>query len=134
MRRILFFMLFIVLAGSGHAGQPEEPFVVPVDEEGSQSVEVVGGDYYFRPRHIVVKVQVPVRLLVRTEGALTVHDIVMSEPEAGVEFARDLSKEPTEISFTPTKTGTYFFYCGKKFLFFPSHREKGMEGVLEVVE
>jgi plastocyanin len=134
MRLMLSFMLLAALACPAYAGEAEDPFVVPVDEGGFQTVEVVGGDYYFKPRHIVVKVRVPVRLLVKTEGALTVHDIVMSEPEAGMEFARDLSEEPTEISFTPTRTGTYPFYCDKKFMFFPSHREKGMEGVLEVVE
>jgi plastocyanin len=134
MRLMLSFMLLVALACPGYAGEAEEPFVVPVDEGGSQTVEVVGGDYYFKPRHIVVKVRVPVRFLVRTEGSLTVHDIVMSEPEAGMEFAMDISTEQTDISFTPLKTGKYAFYCDKKFMFFPSHREKGMEGVLEVVE
>jgi plastocyanin len=134
MRLMLSFMLLAALTCPGYAGEAEEPFVVPVDAGGSQTVEVVGGDYYFKPRHIVVKAGVPVRLLVRTEGALTVHDIVMSEPEAGMEFATDLSEEQTEISFTPSRAGTYPFYCDKKFMFFPSHREKGMEGVLEVVE
>jgi hypothetical protein len=27
--------------------------------------------------------------------------------------------------------GIYLFYCDKKLLFLPSHREKGMEGRLE---
>jgi hypothetical protein len=30
--------------------------------------------------------------------------------------------------------GEYPFYCSKKLLFFKSHREKGMEGMLEVVQ
>jgi YHS domain-containing protein len=40
---------------------------------------------------------------------------------------------PKAIKFKPTKVGTYPFYCSKKFLFFEGHREKGMEGVIEVV-
>lgn len=39
-----------------------------------------------------------------------------------------------EYSFTTTKPGKYPFYCDKKLLFMDSHREKGMEGILEVVE
>ena len=27
-----------------------------------------------------------------------------------------------------TKPGTYSFYCDKQLLFFPNHREEGMEG------
>jgi hypothetical protein len=34
--------------------------------------------------------------------------------------------------FTPTMPGSFAFYCGKKLLMFPSHRSKGMEGILEV--
>ena len=37
-----------------------------------------------------------------------------------------------KVRFTPTKAGVFAFYCDKKLLFFKSHREKGMEGVLKV--
>jgi plastocyanin len=46
----------------------------------------------------------------------------------------DLAAEPKAVTFTPTAVGKYPFYCRNKLLFFKSHREKGMEGVLEVVE
>jgi uncharacterized cupredoxin-like copper-binding protein len=36
-----------------------------------------------------------------------------------------------KASFTPTKTGSYQFYCNKKSMF-ANHRKKGMEGTLEV--
>ena len=36
--------------------------------------------------------------------------------------------------FTPRKTGSYRFYCGKKLLLLESPREKGMEGVFDVIE
>jgi hypothetical protein len=62
------------------------------------------------------------------------HNIVMKSPEAGIEFDVALSSEPKMILFVPTKTGIFPFYCGKKLLFFESHREKGMEGTLEVVQ
>jgi len=51
-----------------------------------------------------------------------------------IEVEESLSSEPKTVRFTPTKTGVYPMYCSKKLLFFASHREKGMEGELEVVE
>jgi plastocyanin len=45
-----------------------------------------------------------------------------------------ISTEPKIIKFTPTKTGKFPFYCDKKLLFFKSHRERGMEGIIEVTE
>jgi len=44
-----------------------------------------------------------------------------------------MDTEPKTVTFTPEKTGKYEIYYDKRFLFFASHREKGMEGILEVV-
>ena len=45
----------------------------------------------------------------------------------------DLGTEPKKIPIKPTAVGKYPFCCSKKLPFMASHREKGMEGVLEVV-
>ena len=46
-----------------------------------------------------------------------------------------LHKEPTNISFTPTKVGTYPFWCTKRAPFSSkSHKDHGMTGTLEVVD
>jgi plastocyanin domain-containing protein len=111
----------------------ETPTVVPIDKDGVQRVEIVGGSYFFKPNHIVVKVNVPVELQIRKESGLTPHDIAANSPEAGIVFKEELSTTPKVIKFTPTKTGSYPFYCDKKLLFFESHRERGMKGVIEVV-
>lgn len=105
-----------------------------IAEDGVQRVEILGGSYFFKPRHIVVKVNVPVELIVKKESGITPHNIALRAPDAGIDFEESLGKEPKVIRFTPTKTGKYPFYCGKKLLFFESHREKGMEGMLEVTE
>jgi plastocyanin len=44
-----------------------------------------------------------------------------------------MSSEPKIIKFTPTKTGSYPFYCNKRLWPFEGHRGKGMEGTIEVV-
>lgn len=51
-----------------------------------------------------------------------------------MDFEVSLTTEPKVVKFTPTKSGRYPFYCSKKLLIFESHEEKGMKGVLEVVE
>lgn len=117
-------------------GMAKESRVVKatIDPDGVQRVEIVGGSYFFNPDHIVVRVNVPVELKVRKEPGMVPHDLVLKAPEAGIDVTAKLGEEPGLLTFTPTKTGSYRFYCDKKLLFMESHREKGMEGVLEVVE
>lgn len=53
-------------------------------------------------------------------------------PQAGIDIEETIGTEGTLIRFTPTLPGKVPFYCSKRLLFFESHRDKGMEGVLEV--
>jgi plastocyanin domain-containing protein len=112
----------------------EKRVVATVNPDGIQRVEVLGGEYYFDPNVIVVRVNVPVELVVGKAGGFTPHDIVLKAPDAGINFAESLSGEPKTIRFTPTKVGKYPFECSKRLLFFKSHKDQGMHGVLEVVE
>lgn len=111
----------------------KEVYVAKVDPDGVQRVRLEGGGYFFKPNQIVVKVNVPVELLASREAGIVPHDLVIKAPEAGIAVEEELAAEPKKIAFTPTAVGKYPFYCGKKLLFFASHRERGMEGVLEVV-
>ncbi len=108
-------------------------FTASVGDDGVQQVEMLGGSYYYEPDHIVVKVNIPVSLTVKKEPGVTPHNIVMESADAGMAFDLALDTEPKTITFTPTKTGTYPFYCTKRFLFFADHRAQGMEGKIEVV-
>jgi plastocyanin len=105
-----------------------------VDADGVQRVQMVGGGYYFDPYHVRVKVDVPVELHVVKDKGMVPHNIVLRAPEAGIDFDENLGSEPKIIRFTPTRTGSYPFACSKRLLFFESHQDKGMEGVLEVVD
>ena len=133
-KKILFVVIAALLFAWGLAVSAEEPAtIVPVDKDGVQRVEIVGGSYFFKPNHIVVKVNIPVELKVSKESGLVPHDIAAKSPEAGIEFKESLSSTPKVIKFTPTKVGKYPLYCSKKAPFSKSHREKGMEGMIEVV-
>ncbi len=136
MKRVLLLsLLFVSLAAiTASAREAKRTVQAVIGGDGIQRVEVLGGGYFFDPDHIIVKVNVPVELTVRKESGFIPHNIVVKAPEAGIAFDEGLSTDPKVIRFTPTKTGSYPIYCSKKLLFFESHREKGMEGVLEVVE
>lgn len=114
--------------------QVEKRVVATLDPDGVQRVEVTGDTYYFDPNVIVVKVNVPVELKVKKAGGIAPHNIVIKAPDAGINVEESLSTEPKNIQFTPTKVGKYSFECTKRFLFFKSHKDRGMHGMLEVVE
>jgi plastocyanin domain-containing protein len=135
MRILRILSVFLLLSTAVVAVEPEKKiFTAVTGPDGIQKVSIVGGEYFFDPNQIVVKVNVPVELSVKKEGGIVPHNIVMKSPEAGMAFNETMGSEPKVIKFTPTKTGTYPFSCTNKLLFFKSHEEKGMKGVIEVVE
>ena len=124
----------VATEGHSHGAMQEKRIVATVDPDGVQRVAVVGGSYYFDPNYIVVKVNVPVELKVRKDGGYTPHDIVVKAPEAGINFSESLSTDAKVIKFTPKAIGKYEMYCSKKLPFVKSHKDRGMDGMIEVVQ
>lgn len=117
------------------ASGKEKRFVAVADASGLQRVEITGGEFFFDPNYIVVKVNTQVELTAKKAKGLAPHDLIVKAPEAGINIKLDLdSEQPAIVRFTPTRVGKYPMYCSQKFLFFKSHRDRGMEGVIEVVE
>lgn len=112
----------------------EKIFRAVVDGDGIQRVDITGGEYYFDPDHIIVTVNAPVTLTFRKTPGITPHDIIIKAPEAGIDINENMGRKPATVTFTPTKTGRFEIYCSKRFLFFKNHKDRGMKGVLEVVE
>lgn len=108
--------------------------VATIGTDGIQRLEMSGGEYYYDPNLLVVKVNVPVELKVKKAKGFVPHNLIAKAPEAGIDFKIDLKNDFQIIKFTPTKTGKYPMYCDKSLLWFASHKEKGMEGTIEVVE
>ena len=125
--------MVLFLAAATAALAQERPPPAKPDADGVQRVRLVAGSYFFKPNHIVVKANVPVELAASRESGITPHDLVIRAEEAGINVKEDLASEPKKIAFTPTKPGKYPIYCSKKLPFMAGHREKGMEGILEVV-
>lgn len=135
LKYIILLVLFLLLAFIAWGDeQKEKRIVAETGADGVQRVEVTAGSYYFDPNVIVVKVNVPVEMKIKKEAGVTPHNIVIKAPEAGIDIEESLGSEPKTIKFTPTKTGRYPFECTKRFLFFKSHKDRGMHGMLEVVE
>lgn len=126
----LVFTMFAFMVTISMAAEPVQ--MAQVGPDGIQRIEIVGGSYFFKPNRITLKVNVPAEIKVSKESGFVPHDIMMNSPEAGMKFRENLTAEPRIIGFVPTKTGNYPFFCSKKFMG-SSHREKGMEGVIEVV-
>jgi plastocyanin domain-containing protein len=131
---ILILLFAVSLLCASNISAQDNVHKATIDSNGVQQVEIVGGEYYFEPDHIIVKVNVPVELTFKKTPGVTPHNIIISAPDAGIDLNEDVSKDSRTIKFIPSKTGKYAMYCDKRFLFFKSHRERGMEGVLEVVE
>jgi plastocyanin len=114
-------------------GIKEKRFVATAGADGVQHVEITGGEYYFDPNYIVVKVNVPVELSVKKATGYVPHNIAVNAPEAGIGFKVDLSDKDKTVKFTPTKVGKYEMMCDKKLLWFKSHKDRGMDGFIEVI-
>ena len=129
------FVVFLMLAVPAISDeQKSEPVSAVMGEDGVQRLQMEGGEYYFEPENVLLKVGVPVELFVYKPPGFVPHNIVIESASAGMSFKENFGKKGITIRFTPSKTGTFEFWCDKKFLFFKSHRKKGMEGIIQVIE
>lgn len=132
-----FFLFCLGFAGYGACladTPPDEVYQATIAADGVQHIRIDGGNYFFKPSRVIVKVNLPVELTVSVHKGVIPHTFVIQSPEAGISVDQSLSSEAKSITFTPTATGKFPFYCKNKLLFLKSHRAKGMEGMLEVVQ
>jgi len=109
--------------------------VLPASAAEPQTIEVTLGSYYIKPEKITVKRDQPVTLNLTNDATLIPHNLVIKAPEAGIDVKVDVSAGKTaSVTFTPTKSGSYEIICSKEPPFGKTHKEKGMHGVLEVVD
>lgn len=133
-KKLSIFLAF-VLVGTVLAVQKEQfekRYVATMDPDGIQRINIKAGSYYFDPNYIVVKVNVPVELNLIRESALVPHNFVLDIE--GNRIREEITKDGTKIRFTPTQVGKFEFYCDKKLSFLPSHKDKGMRGIIEVIK
>jgi plastocyanin len=111
----------------------EQSVVVPIDTDGVQRLTMVLDSYSYSPSHVIVQSGRPVELLLKSVTTITPHNFILKDEASGLSLDRDVGAGKNAVlRFTPTEKGIFPFFCDKKLLFFASHREKGMEGKLEV--
>lgn len=125
-------MLIVSLLGTDAASAGSE-VSLDLAADGVQRGTVILDSYSYSPDRVVAQVGKPVELRLKSVTLLTPHNFIIDDPAAGFLINEDVSAgQDKVVRFVPTRTGSFVFYCDKKLLFFASHREKGMEGTLEV--
>jgi hypothetical protein len=87
--------------------QEQDTVVARVDDDGVQRASIVGGNYFFKPRHLVLKANLPVELSLSREAGIVPHTLVIKAPEAAIVLDQVLGPEVRKLRFTPTGAGTY---------------------------
>lgn len=129
---ISFILAFLSVLLAFGASKESEPVVVQPSSDGVQRLEVKVDSYSFSPNHIIVSVNKPVEITLKSVSKIVPHNFTLKDTEARLNVDENISPgKEVKVSFTPTKTGVYQFYCDKKSIF-ANHRKKGMEGTLEV--
>lgn len=130
---VLLLGLIVALARASDPPQSSQPFTVPVGADGVQRATVILDSYSYQPNHLVVEVGKPVELTLTSVTTFTPHNFIIKDPAGSLSIEQDVGAGKTVvIKFTPTQAGTFPIYCDKRLWPWPSHREKGMEGKLEV--
>jgi heme/copper-type cytochrome/quinol oxidase subunit 2 len=116
-----------------HATEPSAPVVVSLSPDGVQRATVILDSYSYTPNHLIVAAGKPVELTLTSVTTFTPHNFIIKDPAGSLSVEQDVSAGKTVIvKFTPAQPGTFPIYCDKRLWPLPSHRDKGMEGKLEV--
>ena len=123
----------VTIVDAVEPSQPGPPMVIPVAEDGVQRATVTIDSYSYSPNHLIVDAGKPVELTLTSVTTIIPHNFIIKDPAGSLSVEQDVSAGKTvTITFTPTQPGTFPIYCDKRLWPLPSHRDKGMEGKLEV--
>ncbi|MGH7146407.1 MAG: cupredoxin domain-containing protein [Nitrospiraceae bacterium] len=123
----------VTIVDAAEPSQPGPPMVIPMAEDGVQRATVTLDSYSYAPNHLIVEAGKPVELTLTSVTTIIPHNFIIKDPAGSLSVEQDVSAGKTvTITFTPTQPGTFPIYCDKRLWPLPSHRDKGMEGKLEV--
>ncbi|OGW47013.1 MAG: hypothetical protein A2V62_07850 [Nitrospirae bacterium RBG_19FT_COMBO_58_9] len=123
----------VTTVDAAEPAQSGPPTVIPVAADGVQRATVILDSYSYSPNHLIVEVGKPVELTLTSVTTIIPHNFIIKDPAGSLSVEQDVSAGKTvTLKFTPTQPGTFPIYCDKRLWPLPSHRDKGMEGKLEV--
>ena len=109
------------------------PVVAEIGADGIQRATIILDSYSYTPSHLIVQAGKPVELTLTSVTTIIPHNFILKDPAAGLNIEKDVSAGKTDkVTFTPAQAGTVTFYCDRRLWPMPSHRDKGMEGTLEI--
>ncbi len=128
------FLAALVAVGQATDGsEPGPPTVVPISPDGVQRTTVILDSYSYSPNHLVVEKAKPVELNLTSITMITPHNFILKDSDGSLLVEQDVGAGKTVVArFVPTQPGLFPFFCDKRLWPMPSHRDKGMEGILEV--
>jgi len=106
-------------------------------QEGHQEVKAAESEkividmesYVFTPTEVTVVNGRPLTIILRNQSFLVPHNFILDDPHGVRLLDADISSGESQTHVvTLNEPGIYPFYCDKQLLFFPTHREEGMEG------
>ena len=125
-------VLPMILGGAMSSATAQEP-LPQSDESNSGSIVINMESYVYSPSEITVAVGKPFTLTLNNASFLVPHNFLLDDPNGVRILDADISSGESQThTLTLTELGIYPFYCDKQLLFFPTHREEGMEGRLIV--
>jgi heme/copper-type cytochrome/quinol oxidase subunit 2 len=129
----LFMAAFAAMGWAAEVTPPAQPFTVPIAADGVQRATVTLDSYSYAPNHLIVEAGKPVELTLTSITIVTPHNFIVHDQAGSFSVEQDVGAGKTVvIQFTPKQAGIFPIYCDKRLWPMPSHRDKGMEGKLEV--
>ena len=128
------FITALVAVGQAADGsEPGPPIVVPISPDGVQRAKIVLDSYSYSPNHLVVESGKEIELTLTSITMITPHNFIIKDSAGSLSVEQDVGAGKTVmVKFVPTRPGLFPFFCDKRLWPMSSHRDKGMEGLLEV--
>ena len=86
-------------------------------------ITMEAGTFFFKPSELKIEKDKPVKIVITNTGGM--HDFVIDELNVKSKVVSD--GENLEVVFTPSKAGSFEFYCSVS-----NHRQMGMKGTIVV--
>lgn len=131
-RLVVMLVLPLILWGGLRTVLSQE--LLPQSEvSNSREIVIDMESYVFTPSEVTIDVGKPITLILNNQSFLVPHNFLIENPHGVRVLEADISSGESQThTLTLTEPGIYPFYCDKQLLFFPTHREEGMEGRLVV--
>lgn len=129
--------VIVILAMLAFETSAADPYVphsqANEDADDVQRIEIVGGSYFFQPDRVVARAGRGLEISVRMAPGVIPHRFVLETINGKSLADVPLDQKAKTLRFD-LPAGKYLFHCPNRLLFFKSHSERGMAGVLEVKE